>query len=430
MSYVSYYRPPALRDLVLEALSRNSFKRFQVDGVSPEESRELAEAVRAASQTLHAPLVFEGKAVDVLKHNAWHPSDEAQISLARSIRGLRERGSVTPSTSKFDIPYYGLYQAIFGRAPIDISKVLSHNPLGVSRRGLASYRPLLDIDQAREMILGRLSGKSQKVASQIFDESVWGSELVLRGELHWKGMEHLLDEMVLMAMLTDPHVSPMDKWLIKLPMFQAIRDQRQIAQIRAQDVLRGGMVLASVPCGRMDDLLTLDFGGFPGIRLVGIDADPQALAGASLFADGLLPVDGLRLPQFVLRDPLKLGAKGCFDLCLSHGFSGYLDDKQRFHFFHALYEGLKPGGRVLLSHATRTPEEGDLCEWDMAAIVDKESLALQTALFQEIAPPRRSLYNRESEHIRIQLKALGFKDVVIHWDEARIFPTFEAVKPG
>ena len=41
--------------------------------------------------------------------------------------------------------------------------------------------------------------------------------------------------------------------------------------------LRPGMALASLPCGAMDDLLSLDLTGISGLRLSGVDLDPAAL---------------------------------------------------------------------------------------------------------------------------------------------------------
>jgi hypothetical protein len=50
-----------------------------------------------------------------------------------------------------------------------------------------------------------------------------------------------------------------------------------IFQKLAQSLLKENVVLASIPCGLMRDLLTLDFSNIDHFGLIGVDIDTESL---------------------------------------------------------------------------------------------------------------------------------------------------------
>jgi SAM-dependent methyltransferase len=182
----------------------------------------------------------------------------------------------------------------------------------------------------------------------------------------------------------------------------------------AEEVSRragGSLSLASVPCGLMADLLTLDYSAARDVHLAGFDLDEESLGlAAEQAADRGLAVELSR------EDAWALSARDRFDVLVSNGLNLYEPDEERVV---ALYErfaaALKPGGLLVTSFLTPP------AEWIMSRI-DPEALRLQRIIFADIIGARWQCF-RTSETSRAQLSRAGFTDIELVPDRANLFPT-------
>jgi SAM-dependent methyltransferase len=212
------------------------------------------------------------------------------------------------------------------------------------------------------------------------------------------------------------------------PLFLATQERASLHQRHIQPSLRDGAVLASLPCGRMRDLLTLDGAHLTGgARLVGIDKDPEALKGAQAFADLLSALCPLRgTIEFREGDALTPGFSRPpvheeFDLLTSSGLNIYLTDEQCEAFYRHVHDALKPGGTFvtghILPHGEYAWERINRWHWQLQAVV---FTVLIGALWESCVKPR--------DAVRAQLEAAGFSQIRIVPDSQGIFPTFVAQK--
>jgi hypothetical protein len=66
-------------------------------------------------------------------------------------------------------------------------------------------------------------------------------------------------------------------FLNQCPIVVAHQERFMIFQKLAQSLLKENVVLASIPCGLMRDLLTLDFSNIDHFGLIGVDIDTESL---------------------------------------------------------------------------------------------------------------------------------------------------------
>ena len=94
--------------------------------------------------------------------------------------------------------------------------------------------------------------------------------------------------------------------------------------------------------------------------------------------------------------------------------------------YHAFARALKPGGTLVTSFLTPPPTVDPASPWHMRRI-DRVALRLQKLVFAYILDARFQCY-RTPVTTEAQLRAAGFTDIALTWDEARIFPTVTARK--
>jgi SAM-dependent methyltransferase len=203
----------------------------------------------------------------------------------------------------------------------------------------------------------------------------------------------------------------LESWLLdRCPIILATQERFRIFRRITQALLRDGMRLASLPCGLMDDLLTLDYAALRGISLCGIDLDPQSLAHARTRAASLPRHIAVDLVQ---SDAWQLPHQRAFDFVTSNGLNIYVaDDDQCTNLYRSVARALRPGGQFLLSFIT--PPEG----WRP---YDATDLARQRTLFAEALAPRWQCFRTEAT-TREQLRAAGFAVEVVEYDGQRMFP--------
>ncbi len=213
------------------------------------------------------------------------------------------------------------------------------------------------------------------------------------------------------------------------PGWLATQERFRIFQAHMQPHVMDGASLASVPCGRMRDLLTLDYTRLrQPVRLVGIDKDEGALAGARELAQKILGKDSRVRAEWRAGDALRPGmtepaAVEEFDLVTSNGLNIYLTDEQCALFYANVFAALKPGGIFITSHLVLPT----YYRWDC---VKRHHVQLQTVVWKTLINPLWESFLKPPEAVRDQMKRPGFVEVLIVPDSQGIFPTFVGHKPA
>ncbi|MFL9859507.1 methyltransferase domain-containing protein [Paraburkholderia madseniana] len=210
-----------------------------------------------------------------------------------------------------------------------------------------------------------------------------------------------------------------------LPAVLATRERFGIFRRVLQALLAPGMVLASVPCGVMGELLLLDYAGLEEVELVGVDLDQAALDYAAALADERGLAARVSLHR---KDAWSLGMHAGFDVLTSNGLNIYeRDDGRVVALYRSFFDALKPGGKLVTSFLTPPPTLSTESPWDMAQI-DRGVLALQHLLFVRIIEAQWSAFRTHAQ-TDSQLREAGFVDIEFIDDRTRMFPTVVARKP-
>ncbi|RQH40942.1 class I SAM-dependent methyltransferase [Okeania hirsuta] len=193
-----------------------------------------------------------------------------------------------------------------------------------------------------------------------------------------------------------------------------------------QNYVRDGLVFASLPCGVMRDLLKLDFSGVDNFRLVGIDIDYESLKLAKKLAEEY----GLsEKVEFHQEDGWNLPFEDEFTLLTSNGLNIYESDDQKvMELYRKFFKALMPGGILVTSFLTPSPNIDPNSEWDMNQL-NLDDMLLTKIIFGDIMLNLKITGFRSSSTTKLQLQNVGFDDIEFIWDNARIFPTVVARKP-
>lgn len=220
----------------------------------------------------------------------------------------------------------------------------------------------------------------------------------------------------------DARLSELERALLdRGPTFRATQERfehfRRIVQDEIRHKAGAEMSLASVPCGLMADLLTLDYRLIPGVQLAGFDLDERSLQGAAEFAQERgLPA------AFSRADAWTLGVRNSFDAVVSNGLNIYEPSDERVTDLYAILgASLKPGGVLVTSFLTPPSE------WKMDRI-DGAALLVERIIFSDIVGARWRCFRSWETSVR-QLTQAGFTNIKIIPDDANLFPTVVARRP-
>jgi SAM-dependent methyltransferase len=216
-----------------------------------------------------------------------------------------------------------------------------------------------------------------------------------------------------------------EQWLLeKCPGVLGTQERFRIFRHYLQEQVKDSAVLASIPCGTMDDLSGLNFDGIKNIRLVGIDLDPSSLIEAAKTALEKGLSDSCSFEQ---KDAWNLGKAEAFDVITSNGLNFYEPNDQTVtDLYRQFYQALKPNGMLITSFMTPSPLLSSESSWKMQDL-NLEDLRRQKTLFAHVLEAKFQVYRTESE-TREQLKAAGFSDVEVIYDSKGLFPTVIARK--
>lgn len=228
-----------------------------------------------------------------------------------------------------------------------------------------------------------------------------------------------------------PATTPMEYWLLNNSLLCGARERFHRFKAAIAERLTEGAVLASVPCGVMDDLLQQDYRGLSEFRLVGMDIDAESL---ELAADNAATHGLAEHCEFIARDAWQLGVTAEFDLLVSNGLNMYESDPARLSELYANFaSALRPGGRLLLSFLSPPPpppweDPSRAGEWVKYGI-DERDLRRELALFGDIIQAKYLNFTAESE-ITAQLSEASLEVMSVDYSPSGVLPIVSAVKPG
>ncbi len=211
----------------------------------------------------------------------------------------------------------------------------------------------------------------------------------------------------------------------KLPAVLATRERFGIFRSQLQALMKPGATAASVPCGLMGDLLLLDYSSLPGVSLIGVDLDQDALDSARTLAEARGLADRVSLHR---KDAWALDLRASVDVLASNGLNLYEPNDGRVTELYCAYlEALRPGGTLVTSFLTPPPALSPASPWNMEA-TDPKALSLQTLLFVKIIEAKWQTFRTHAQ-TEEQLRHAGFVNIRFIDDRARMFPTVIAQRP-
>ena len=227
------------------------------------------------------------------------------------------------------------------------------------------------------------------------------------------------------AILTAPKkddLHPLEDWLVnRSPGFIATQQRFAIFQDILKRLIKNNMNLASIPCGLMDDLLTLDYSAYDGCHLTGIDLDSESLD----LACNNAKTHCIKNISVHKRDAWDLNINKEFDVITSNGLNIYEQNDERVvNLYKQFHQSLKKTGYLLTSFITPPPSKSIESPWKIS---NSEDLLKQVAIFSDILQVGWNCFRTEQETC-LQLEAAGFKVEKIIYDEQCIFPTVLAKK--
>lgn len=218
------------------------------------------------------------------------------------------------------------------------------------------------------------------------------------------------------------NLHPLEEWILHhAPTVKATQERFRIFQKVLQENLKDNITITSVPCGLMDDLLTLNYANAKNIRLVGIDLDKKSLD----LAQEQAKLINLSNVEFVQNNAWEINYKEDFDIITSNGLNIYEpDDNKVIVLYKQFYKALKPEGILIISFLTPPPALSKESTWKN---IDSQDALKQKAIFTDIIGATWQSFRTEAK-TRTQLEAAGFQVLDIIYDSQGIFPTVVARK--
>jgi SAM-dependent methyltransferase len=214
-------------------------------------------------------------------------------------------------------------------------------------------------------------------------------------------------------------------FLNRFPIIQATQQRFNIFQEQLTKHIKSESVVASLPCGLMDDLLTLGLPNAFSGKLVGIDADPLSIQKAGQNA---VEKNRKNICDFYVKDAWNLEQPDIYDIITSNGLNVYVDKEPRvISLYKSFFDTLKPGGILITSFVTPPPTISEASEWDMSQIDTCAVASQKEAMIELIGVNWTHFYT--SAQTRSHLEQVGFENIQFHWDVQKMFPTVTAVKP-
>ena len=245
----------------------------------------------------------------------------------------------------------------------------------------------------------------------------WGKFLLLN-----KGLNGYWTAYAILNGLKKQGLSRLERWMLnRAPVIKATQERYHIFKHLLQSYLKNDIKCLSVPCGLMDDLLSLDYTGIDEYTLVGIDLDQNSL---DLALENAVQHE-LNHVSFIRKNAWCLECYNEYDVLTSNGLNIYEpDDKRVIALYQQFYNALKPGGVLITSFLTPPPQLSSESSW---LNYNAKDLLKQKAIFSDIIEANWQVYRTEQQTHQ-QLEAAGFCVYDIIYDTQGMFPTVVAKK--
>lgn len=216
------------------------------------------------------------------------------------------------------------------------------------------------------------------------------------------------------------NLHPLEKWILHAaPTVKATQERFEIFREILQKHLRSDMHISSIPCGLMDDLLSLNYRDIDNVLLTGVDLDTHSILGAQENAKKY----GLKNVNFHQKDAWKLDVDQEYDMITSNGLNIYeQDDSRVVALYQQFYQALKPGGLLVTSFLTPPPALSSESTWKNVNMADALK---QKAIFSDIVDVTWQAFRTENQ-VKEQLEKAGLEVLDIIYDAQGIFPTILA----
>lgn len=237
-----------------------------------------------------------------------------------------------------------------------------------------------------------------------------------------KGLNGYWTAYIILYAFEQKNLHPLEEWLVhSAPIIQATRERFEIFKRIIQENIRDNMVIASVPCGLMDDVFSCNYNHANNIRLVGIDLDPNSIELAKENAT----LYGVQNVEYKEEGAWSLMAEGSYDLLVSNGLNIYEPSSQRrIDLYLSFYNALKPEGLLIISFLT--PPTGDLNQSALKNHQQKDALK-QKAILSDIIEAKWQVFLTQEEIIA-ELSQANFSIISVTADTQGSFPTILARK--
>ncbi len=208
------------------------------------------------------------------------------------------------------------------------------------------------------------------------------------------------------------------------PFVNGWRESFKLFQELTQAKLKNDMTLASIPCGAMRDVLSLDYSNILDFTLIGVDIDQSVI---SLAEELALTTKFAQNIKFMQGDAWDLPYTEELDLITSCGLNIYEADREKaLNLYHQFFQALKPGGALIIGFLTYPPGEEVSSEWNLEGVASQH-VVLERVLFGDILDLKCRNF-RTSREFKQELEHAGFNQVEFHYDRHRVFPTVVAYK--
>lgn len=213
-------------------------------------------------------------------------------------------------------------------------------------------------------------------------------------------------------------------FLFSSPAVLAQRELHKTLQNTAQRLLGDGKIFASIPCGLMRDLLSLDYSAVKDISLVGIDIDLESIEASKKLA----LQKGVEQVTYSREDAWSLKYRNEFDFISSVGLNMYESDTEKvINLYSRFFDALKPGGILFTGILTYPPYiDPKKSDWN-TSLIPKYDMHFETVIHRDILDIKWFNFRTISEAAD-DFKKAGFTKVEVKPDSRSIFPTIIATK--
>ena len=226
----------------------------------------------------------------------------------------------------------------------------------------------------------------------------------------------------------DPKVkvkNPLESWLLNKSLLVVARERFHKFQEILQSQLKSGIAVASVPCGLMDDFISLDYTNINDVRFTGIDIDQESIELAKQNAKANHLVEHT---EFVRQDAWSMSSENKFDVLASNGLNMYESNRVKLiSLYRNFNRALKKDGKLIISFLLPPPSDF-LSEKSCKRLsVNRKDLVQEIAIFNDILQIKYLNFCSVKE-MKAQLTEAGFRNIEIVYTRENFAPIAIALK--